>query len=395
MADDAPADAAGTAVALLGPTSAGSLAALAFYGLYLALHSRYASSELYGRLAARVKVALWVVFAALTVYTGLVVANEVHWMTTSKRSTKDVLDGWSVGAILPVLAAAVQLPVQAILTLRAGALLSPRWARNAFLAGLAILILLSFVAAILSCVLSLLYGRGKIEVLVSLDSTMALAIWLWASTIANIAISCTLGITLRQRVDLERKTTSFIRRAALAGSHTAAYAAVLSFAAAVAISAVRDAGSSLSQVDWAFWLPLPACYGLSLFTTLSDRRPTKLYLSSTATLPTTTTERKDNAAAPVVVPVVEESHPRYAKEHKPRSSAMFEKIETWERRASIDDPRLLVAPALRRASSYGATPQSSKLRPAEAAADGERRRLSTDGGAAPGIRRDSSVVQFR
>lgn len=64
---------------LLGSTSAGSQVALILYGLYLAVHVRYVSSDLYARLASRVKVVLWTVFALLTAYSGLVFADVVHW----------------------------------------------------------------------------------------------------------------------------------------------------------------------------------------------------------------------------------------------------------------------------------------------------------------------------
>ncbi|GAA5909953.1 hypothetical protein JCM6882_008411 [Rhodosporidiobolus microsporus] len=386
MGAETASDAGTATAALLGPTSAGSQVALVLYGLYLALHARYYSTDAYRRLVSRVKVTLWVVFALLTAYTALLFIDSTYWTTTTKRAPSEIRDGWTVDAVLPLLAGCVQVPVQAVLALRAAVLITRRWVRNSFLGVLGLLILLSFTGAVLSCVSALLYNRGAISPLSPLDFNYSIALWLAASAVADIAISTTLASTLRQRIGaFDEQKDSLVRKVVIAGYQTMAYTTVLAVAGAVAACAVPGADSTFSFVDWAFWLPLPACYGLSLYTTLSIRRTPEHYLttSTSSTLPVSstltsssasTTKRKEKPSlAPVVVPIStvplssgEKSplsgkpshlHPHSGK--GPRTSAIHDKIETWERRASVDVapdevrvPMPLAPGHLRRSSSF-------------------------------------------
>ncbi|GAA6038988.1 hypothetical protein JCM8097_000142 [Rhodosporidiobolus ruineniae] len=358
--------------ALLGPTSAGSQVALVLYGLYLALHVRYTTSELYSRLARRVKATLWTVFLLLTVYTALLFVDSTYWTTTLSRSPDDIRSGSVLDALLPLIAGLVQLPVQAILALRAAVFIPGRGLRYGFLGTLAALTLLALAGAILSTVSAIEYHRGDIGALAPLDFNYSIAIWLWTSFVVDIGISATLALTLQKRIGgFSQRNDSVFRKIAVVGYQTAAYTTVLALAGAATASAIHDADPKYTLVDWAFWLPLPACYGLSLYTTLSARQSTVShhYRSTSSTLPTSTIDRKRPDLPPVVVPVLPPAHedekisttPTSAGGHRqphqqhnkaPRgSAAMLDKIETWERRASVDETRLAM-PGLRRASSF-------------------------------------------
>ncbi|GAA5826987.1 hypothetical protein JCM11251_002196 [Rhodosporidiobolus azoricus] len=445
MADAAAAassDAGTATAALLGPTSAGSQVALVLYGLYLSLHVRYVSTEAYRRLLVRVKSTLWVVFALLTAYTVLLFVDSTYWTTTTHRTTTEIHDGWTVDVILPLLAACVQLPVQAILTLRAAVLIHRRWVRNLFLGALALCIVVSFVGGVLSCVSGLLYDRGDVAGLSPLDFNYSIVIWLAASAVVDIAISTTLARTLRQRIGaFDEQKDSLLRKVVIVGYQTMAYTTILAVAGAVTAAATQTADPTFSYVDWAFWLPLPACYGLSLYTTLSIRRTPEHYLttSTASTLPVSATlDTKQAGLAPVVVPVstlpasaAEKSplsagsasgsgtkQPQLLHPHKgPRTSALYDKIESWERRASVDEVRVPM-PGMRRSSSFdsrvglvgapGGGPTTTVRLRAEGEQEedtrGSRRRLSTEnarGGAhsrGPSPSRqhdpDTSVVDF-
>ncbi|GAA5857103.1 hypothetical protein JCM8547_007960 [Rhodosporidiobolus lusitaniae] len=411
--DVASSDTGDTTAALLGSTSAGSQVALVLYGIFLAVHLHYLSSDLYERLALRVKVTLHVVATLLTAYTVLIFVDSTHWTTTSHRSPSEIRDGWPVDAILPLLAGLAQVPVQAILTLRAAVLISRKPARNAFIGFLAVLILFSFAGALLSCVSALLYEHGEISFLSPLSFNYSVVIWLLTTAVTDVLICVTLGFTIRQRIGGFEAGSSFWKKTAVVGYSTAAYTAILAVAGAATAAFYQDSDSPYFLLDWAFWLPLPACHALSLYTTLSVRRSPEHYLTaSQASLPSTISSVKRPLVAPVIVPVVtaapdeekppsstSSSRPPYPPHHTkatPRTSGIFDKIETWERRSSLD-VGLTAPPGMRRSSSFDLRAVSKLRSPVEdqeVAPDEGRRRSSTDGGEQEQRRRDASVIDF-
>ncbi|BGP36589.1 hypothetical protein JCM10450v2_000479 [Rhodotorula kratochvilovae] len=368
MADPTVLDDVGRATGtLLGSTSAGSQVALILYGLYLAAHTRYTSSDLYARLAGRVKVVLWAVFALLTAYSALVFADVVYWSTTTQRTPSNILHGWPVDSVLPVLAGCVALPVQAVLSLRAAATVSSRTTRYVFIVTMLLLSLVSFAGAVGTCVTGFLFVNNKDASLTPREYEIAASAWLWTSAVVNIVITASLAWTINHRLAPQTEKESRMKLWSASAIQTAAYTAVLSFAAALTASAALGESSIYALLDWAFWLPLPACYGLSLYTTLAPRRAASSQYppASTSGLPLTAIDTSGKAYPPLPedsvtldLPSASEP-PSYAtvaardpnesttpttptkSSHKPaRHSALYDRIEPWERRASVDDTRI-------------------------------------------------------
>ncbi|BGP28718.1 hypothetical protein JCM10296v2_000454 [Rhodotorula toruloides] len=349
--------------ALLGSTVAGSLVALVLYGIYAANHARYIASEPYARLALRVKAVLWAVFALLTAYSALVFCDVVHWTTTLKRSPEDVLHGWPVDWLLPLFAGCVAMPVQALLAFRAAAGIEERTSRKMFVLAMALWILAAFAASIATTVAGFTASPREHDIVT--------AVWLWSTTVVNLALTISLAVTLSQRRAVSDETTASRIKAPLSAlMHTASFTAVLAFAGALSVTVVVTEHAMWSLIDWAFWLPLPACYGISLHTTRSIRRSAEQPYRSAIPLPTnhhdTHFQTKEMPALPpdsvtVMVPppyaavtageasaasltspektASAHSTPNTSPTKKPsRSSALYDRIEPWERRASIDNP---------------------------------------------------------
>ncbi|KAJ8297019.1 hypothetical protein OF846_000275 [Rhodotorula toruloides] len=357
--------------ALLGSTVAGSLVALVLYGIYAATHTRYIASEPYTRLALRVKTVLWAVFALLTAYSALVFCDVVHWTTTLKRSPDDILHGWPVDWLLPLFAGFVALPVQAVLAVRAAAGIEERKSRKMFVFAMALWILVAFAASIATTVAGFTARDTASLKINPREHDIVTAVWLWSTTVVNLALTISLALTLSQRrTAYDETTTSRIKASISALMHTASITAVLAFAGALSVTVVVTEHAMCSLIDWAFWLPLPACYGISLYTTQPTRRPAEQPYRSAIPLPTnhhnTHLQTKEMPALPsdsvtVMVPpsyaavtageasasslvspektASAHSTPNTSPTKKPsRSSALYDRIEPWERRASIDNP---------------------------------------------------------
>ncbi|KAL7343830.1 hypothetical protein BJY59DRAFT_148879 [Rhodotorula toruloides] len=249
--------------ALLGSTVAGSLVALVLYGIYAATHTRYIASEPYTRLALRVKTVLWAVFALLTAYSALVFCDVVHWTTTLKRSPDDILHGWPVDWLLPLFAGFVALPVQAVLAVRAAAGIEERKSRKMFVFAMALWILVAFAASIATTVAGFTARDTASLKINPREHDIVTAVWLWSTTVVNLALTISLALTLSQRrTAYDETTTSRIKASISALMHTASITAVLAFAGALSVTVVVTEHAMWSLIDWAFWpctlLNLPA-----------------------------------------------------------------------------------------------------------------------------------------
>ncbi|GAA5890453.1 hypothetical protein JCM8208_004878 [Rhodotorula glutinis] len=272
-------------VALLAPSTVGAQVFFILYGLYVAQHARYATGPSYRRLSMPVRATLWLVMGLTSVYGAILFADTVYWTVTVKRSPDEILVGVKLDAVVPLFDAFVAVPVQILLAIRATILIQRPAVRRSFLLVTILAILVSLTGAILSCATTLMYINDTIDD-VSLSYNAPTAVWLWAAAIADVLISTCLWWTLRQRLQgYDERTDSLLRTLMHTTLKTAAYTAVLAVAGAAVASATND-GGVYSLVTWAFFLPLPACYALSLYTTMSSRKEIEHYLCPTPT-PTT------------------------------------------------------------------------------------------------------------
>ncbi|GAA5859724.1 hypothetical protein JCM1840_006426 [Sporobolomyces johnsonii] len=259
--------------ALLGPEVSGWMLGILLYGAYLALHAQYIASQRYTPLSRPVKGLIWTVFVFVTTYEALVFADLYYWMTTTSRAPTDILLGWHIDLILGLFAGLVACPVQTFLCVRASALIRGQRLRVAFLGFMFLAITLSFVGASLTAATAFMYANNTIDKISPIDYNKSFAVFLWTGARVDILISTSLAISLRQRIHgFNVITDSLLRKLTVVALQTASYTAVLAVAGAVVSTVLTDQDATYSLVHFAFWAPLPSCYALSLYTTLSTRK---------------------------------------------------------------------------------------------------------------------------
>ncbi|GAA5983745.1 hypothetical protein JCM5350_002381 [Sporobolomyces pararoseus] len=258
--------------ALLGPQTAGWQVGFVVYGVYLTMHVSYLRSEGYGRHATPVKFVIWLVFVLVLAYEVVAFIDNFRYMIILKRTPQDVLLGWAVDYIASLLAGAVAMVVQIFLTIRASVLIRHRRVQLLFLVVMGVCILASFTGSILTCATSFMYYNGTISN-IKISFNNSVAIWLWNAAFVDLAISISLLITLKQRIGgLNAPTDSLLWRLIVVSLQTAAYTSVLATAGAVVSLVFKDSSPAYALLHFAFWTPLPPCYAVSLYTTLSTRR---------------------------------------------------------------------------------------------------------------------------
>ncbi|GAA5903344.1 hypothetical protein JCM6882_008141 [Rhodosporidiobolus microsporus] len=282
---------------LLGPPAAGWSAAILLYGVYLVIHFNYTRSEMYGKALPVVRWTLWAVFVLLGVYTGMTIAEQMLWTITTDRTVTFIIDGTRYESFPPLLGGLVAAPVQALLMARTAALIRRRLVRYAFFALMTGAILLGVAFAILVCAANLLIFDNAIDRLSPLDFNSTLGAWMWTTAGVDITVSISLALTLKQRVaGFSERTDGLLHRLIQSALQTAAYTSILAVVGAAVATVYSDSNPRFTFLSYAFWTPLPACYGLSLYTTLSTRRTVEEYIGSSVPIPGSAQHEVSNAA---------------------------------------------------------------------------------------------------
>ncbi|BGP21540.1 hypothetical protein JCM10295v2_000415 [Rhodotorula toruloides] len=235
------------------------------------LGSTIAGSLPHARLALRVKTVLWAVFALLSVYSALVFCDVGHWSTTLKRSPDDILHGWPVDWLLPLFAAAAGIEA--------------RKTRRMFISATSLWILAGF-AAVVGTTVARFTARDTASLKTNpREHDLITAVWLWSTTVVNLALTVSLALPLEQRLTgFDETTTSCLKLRLSALSQTA----------------------SIAGVRWSLQTKEMPALPVDSVTVMS--------------MPSTTPTKGG---------------------FKPsRSSALYVRIEPWGRRESIDDPRM-------------------------------------------------------
>ncbi|GAA5877377.1 hypothetical protein JCM8547_003013 [Rhodosporidiobolus lusitaniae] len=270
---------------LLGAPALGWHAQVLLYGVFAATHCNYVTSSMYKRIAWQVKATLGCVFIWCTIYTGLIIAENWMWTTTVNRSLEHILSGESWESVPPMVAQFVASPVQVLLVIRTFTFIRRPILRYTFGIALAVLILFGFTMGVLICAANMLYFYGNIDDIYPLDFNNCLAITLWTNAVIDLAISISLALTLKQRVaGFNERTDGLLKRLIRNALQTASYTTVLCIAGAATASAFSDQNPRFTFLSYAFFCPLPACYGLSLFTTLSTRKTIDDYIGNNSQL---------------------------------------------------------------------------------------------------------------
>ncbi|GAA5894111.1 hypothetical protein JCM6882_007986 [Rhodosporidiobolus microsporus] len=265
------------AIRVLLPCAVGWICAVMMYGVYLCLHARYVCSRMYGRISWRVKAVLWGVFALVTIHTGLEVCEIGFWITTTDRSFRSINNGHRFEAFAPLTCGLAAAPVQAMLAVRTAVLIRGRTTRRLFMIATSIVSLFGLTWAILATSGGLLLFNNKSDAM-SLDWSKGMAGFLWTSAGINFLISVGLALTIKERIaPFNPEHDHLFKRLIIWALQTASYTAVLSLSGAIT-SVALGYFSNAATVPYAFWSQLPACYGISLYTTLATRKTADKFL---------------------------------------------------------------------------------------------------------------------
>ncbi|GAA5894102.1 hypothetical protein JCM6882_007984 [Rhodosporidiobolus microsporus] len=261
------------------PTSIGWTCGVLLFGVYLCLHGRYVMGRLYAWIDWKVKAVLWLTFVLLTVHTGLLVLEIAWWIVNVDHTYTNILQGYTWEALPLLSGGLVGFPVQCLLGLRAGMLMRRKAVRWTFLVCMSALVLFCLTNAILATASSLLWFADENNT-VPLDYSKAMAFFLWSSAAVDLSISVALFLTLKDRIaSVNPKTDGVLKRIIKTGIQTAVYTGILSFIGAVMSVTYTWSGSKYGMIPYAFWPQIPACYGISLYTTLSTRKAVDHYLN--------------------------------------------------------------------------------------------------------------------
>ncbi|GAA6014490.1 hypothetical protein JCM11491_004513 [Sporobolomyces phaffii] len=272
-----PGDVAADTAALLGPQVAAWQVSLLMYGMLVILHSNYVHSPSYSSHSSGIKVTIWAVFVLVTIYNCMVFSNTFRWMVSVPRQPLDLVIGWPLDFLLPVASGLIAAIVQTFLAIRASVLIRHRKLQLLFLGAIGICILASLAGATLTTALGYMYWNNTYAQ-ISIDYNNTIAWYLWAGAVVDCSISVVLFLTLNERRSGDVRCDSIICRLSLTAIQTATYTAVLALTGAIVSLIFKVDTPGLSLLSFAFWVPLPGCYSLSLYTTLSTRRSLQNHL---------------------------------------------------------------------------------------------------------------------
>ncbi|GAA5828790.1 hypothetical protein JCM3766R1_003821 [Sporobolomyces carnicolor] len=262
---------------LLGPQTIAWQISFFLFGIYLALLSKTVRDPVFSKFAPAVKMVNWVVFVLVLAYNVMAFVNNTYWMITTRRTPPQILTGWPLDFCFPTSAGVVGVVCQVFLSFRASVLIRDHRIRYFFLGTLISLALLSFAASISVTALAfILYNNGTS----TFSYNNAVSMWLITSAVVDVLISIGLTVTLRQRVGLVKEVDSLLRRLMFVALRTASYTAIPAVAGAVVSIVYRDLTSPYSLLHFAFWMPLPCAYGISIYTTIATRKMIDSHLAA-------------------------------------------------------------------------------------------------------------------
>lgn len=99
------------------------------------------------------------------------------------------------------------------------------------------------------------------------------SIWLWAGATADISISLVCASSLKSRLHgYTREADSLLHRLVIICFRTAAYTSLMAIVAAILATIYHARFTLHLYITFAFWLGLPALYGIALFTFSTSSR---------------------------------------------------------------------------------------------------------------------------
>ncbi|GAA6024214.1 hypothetical protein JCM10207_006783 [Rhodosporidiobolus poonsookiae] len=273
-------------ISLLVPCAMGWTLAILLYGAYLVLHLQYVTGDLYTRARRSTQATVWAVFVLATAYTVLMWTEVCIYTVSKNRTLAHLFNGFPYESTCPALSATVAAPVQFLLMLRAAGFLRNRRLRYIFIGATSTGILFALGSAIFTTVQNALYTTNLSLALKSkVDYNGGLVMMLWGNAFVDGLISISLATTLRSRVaGFSATTDGLLKKLARSALQTVSYTTLLAVLGAITAAVFSQTSNRYGTINFAFWPPLPACYGLSLYTTLSTCATVERHIGSN-TLP--------------------------------------------------------------------------------------------------------------
>ncbi|BGP29560.1 hypothetical protein JCM10296v2_001299 [Rhodotorula toruloides] len=266
---------------VLAPYVTGLVTSVLLIGIFFALFARYARHDLKEH-GIRGRAVSWTVCILLVMCLGVSYEEIVDTGVSQLRSSEELYAGPPQSNILPILSGLTEAVCQAFLLVRTGALMENVIHRYVFY-GLTGLVILGGLLG------SVLYSSMGFLLIKNVDTpippTVCQALWLWMSAGADIFISVALAYTLHRRITnlggFNATTEGLVKKLITIALQTAAYTSIMSLiGASLSTAYAHSTDFHTISIGQAFWLPLPALHGISLYTTLSIRKTIASTLSN-------------------------------------------------------------------------------------------------------------------
>ncbi|GAA5836156.1 hypothetical protein JCM11251_007384 [Rhodosporidiobolus azoricus] len=262
------------ATKLIGPYIAGYLAALYFAGIFtqqaITFYTSGEFTALPRRSSKRVLVAL---FVLNLIYAGFVFEEAFGLGVRQERTVSKIIEASFAWNLLPLIAGWVGAITESYSAVRAASFMTSRLVKRCFFVWMSILIVMVLAWSTAVCGLGFIFNIKGGEYKLPLDWNTAVAVWLSCAAAADLSISVALAWSLQQRIaGFNRSTDSLLRKLIWITLRTAAYVSVLSITGAVVAAIWTDGFYETTDINIAFWMPMPPLYAMSFFSTFSSSR---------------------------------------------------------------------------------------------------------------------------
>ncbi|GAA5836890.1 hypothetical protein JCM9279_007691 [Rhodotorula babjevae] len=257
-----------TASILMGPTTAGYGVQMLLFGAVVSLYLQAWRTGEFRAQSRPARSAMWISLFLNCVYTGVVFYENYDASVSQDRTYNYLSNGNATWNSLSMLNGVIAGLTEAFLAVKAGSFIPSRKLRWTFWVWMTCVICLVLAGSAMATADGYLYyfaGADGDEPALVLTYNSSLAIFLYASAFADLSISATIAWALHSRIAGFNETTdSLLWRLIWLSIRSASYTTVVSIAAAVTMS-VWGEDNLLSFITIALWMPMPALYGLSLF----------------------------------------------------------------------------------------------------------------------------------
>ncbi|GAA5930220.1 hypothetical protein JCM3775_004332 [Rhodotorula graminis] len=261
------------ATALIGPCMAGYQVAQILFGMYAQAMLRYVVS---GDIKQHGRLALWTLYTMLLlqlIYVALTFVEVYTSGVSNDRTFNTVYVGTLQWQFLPWVNGIIGALAETFLAVRAASFFAGRTTKNLFYGWMGALVTLVLFGSTMTFATGVLLYNGMDDGDLPMQWNTAVAVWLWASTAADVSITAALTFNLRKRIaGFNRGTDDLLRNLVWLGVRSASYTALLSLLGALVATIWGDAELRTTEIQIAFWFPIAPLYGLSLLTTTSSGR---------------------------------------------------------------------------------------------------------------------------